>query len=372
MKLRVIVWVLLLVFLAGLLYWRSGAGARQLHYYAPEEYIARADAFIRGGYLVADCSVNPMRLAPRLDEAPPRERSWYRDSYLAADVERFNADPDGFGWAFVIDNQCQLRGVNPVVHAIDLPFTRRIRWLGNILYNGRGSDAVRRSAERTVTLRKAEKPIPTAREAATQVSSPESVLKEGVVLLHMAGGRSQPGARIFHVGDEVVVHNRVRAQRPEAVRLMGHQLPVGMLVRLETGDWLNLSADAPRRTDEIFIFVGGEALEAASAVRRQNERYERETEDPGLVPDPLRDRSSPFLDLVARSVDMALVALPEERADALSQGFDVQLTLKRGVQLALSTAFRQYCTELRKDREFDEHFAAGLRNRGPIPPENRP
>jgi hypothetical protein len=186
-----------------------------------------------------------------------------------------------------------------------------------------------------VTLRKVGKPIPTARAAATRVGSPQSVLKEGVVLLHMAGGRSQPGARIFHVGDEVVVHNRVRAQRPEAVRLMGHQLPVGMLVRLETGDWLNLAADAPRRVDETFIFVGGEALEAASAVRRQNERYDRETEDPGLglVPDPLRDRSSPFLDLVARSVDMALLALPEERADALSEGFHIQLTLKRGVQL---------------------------------------
>jgi len=33
--------------------------------------------------------------------------------------------------------------------------------------------------------------------------------------------------------------------------------------------------------------------------------------------------------------------LPDQRADALSQGFDVQLTLKRGIQLALSTVFRR-------------------------------
>ena len=47
-------------------------------------------------------------------------------------------------------------------------------------------------------------------------------------------------------------------------------------------------------------------------------------------------------------------------ASVIHQDFHVQLTLKRGVQLALSTVFRQYCTELRKNRESDEHFAAGM------------
>ncbi len=89
--------IFLTLLLVGLLVWRSGTGAKQLSNYAPDEYVERAERFIAAGYLLADCSVDPMRLTPRLDEAPPRERGWYADSYLATDVERFNADPEGYG-----------------------------------------------------------------------------------------------------------------------------------------------------------------------------------------------------------------------------------------------------------------------------------
>lgn len=360
-RFRHLSWALAAVVLLGLLVWRSGTGARQLRYYAPDDYVERAERFIDAGYLVADCGSEPMRLVPRLDDAPAHERSWYADSYLAADVERFNADPDGFGWAFAIDNDCRLRGVNPVVHAIDLPFVHRLRWLGDVLYDGRGSDAVLRSARRSITLRKSDAAVPTRDQATTRVGAAAEVVKEGVVLLHFAGGPGQPAARLFHVGDDVVVHNRVRARRPEAVKLMGHQLPVGMMSRLETGDWLYLEADAPARAEETFVYVGGEALEGASVVRLQNERHARRTEDAGLgfMLDPVRDTAVPYLDQVARGLDAALAVLPEERGEALSRGFDVQLTLRRDVQLRLDRVFRGACARLRRDRDRDP-FAAGM------------
>lgn len=360
-RFRNLSWLLAAALVLALLVWRSGTGARQLQYYAPDDYVERAERFIDAGYLVADCADDPMRLVPRLDEAPAHERSWYAESYLAADVARFNADPDGFGWAFAIDDDCRLRGVNPVVHAVDLPFVDRPRWLGHVLYDGQGSDAVLRSARRSITLMRADTPVSARDQATTRVGAGEEVVKEGVVLLHFAGGPGQPAARLFHVGDEVVVANRVRAQRPEAVRLMGHQLPVGMTSRLETGDWLHLEADAPARAEETFVYVGGEALEAASVVRLQNERYERKSEDAGLgfALDPVRESAVPYLDQVARGLDAVLAVLPEEKAAALARGFDVQLTLRRDVQLRLDRVFRGACSRLRRDRDLDP-FAAGL------------
>lgn len=360
---RTLLWLLAAGLLVGLLLWRSGFGAPALRSYAPERYVERADAFIRAGYLRADCSSGgEPRLVADLEQAPPHERSWYHDSYLAADVARHNADPDGFGWTFVIDADCRLRGVNPVVHAIELPFGRRLRWLGEILYRGEGSDAVLRSARRTLTLRRSPAPISTQEQAWTPVGADQEVLKEGVVMLHYAGGRSQPAARLYHVGESVVVANRVRAGQPEAVRLMGYQLPVGSKVRLETGDWLNLAAAAPSPVEETFVFVGGEALETASAVRLQNERYERRTEDPGLglSYDPIRESASPYLAQVAEGIDRSLAALPPDQADGLSESFDVQLSLERDVQLRLSHVFQQHCRDLAQRLHLGRPLRAGM------------
>ncbi len=359
---RLLFWAVLLALLASLLYWRSGVGARQLRYYAPDEYVERADDLIRRGYLAAECSGGSVAITERLAEAPARERSWYAGSYLSADVRRFNADPDGFGWAFVVDDDCRLRGVNPVVHAIDLPFTRRVRWLGSLLYRGHQSDAVLRSARRTITLRRSDRPLSVNEQAATRVGSGEDLFKERTVLLHFAGGRGQPAARLHHAGKDVVVQNRVRSLAPESVRLMGHQLPVGMIARLESGDWLTVEGERPVRLSETFVFTSGEDLEAASRVRRQNQRLERRTEDPGLglAGDPVRERSFPFLDLVARSIDTALSVLPEERAEELSGSFDVQLTIDRDAQLRLTDLFAGYASELVRQRGLERPFAAGL------------
>lgn len=339
---------LLLVSGAGLVArWAGGAG--DLSYYAPEEYVERANRFIRSGWLVGDCSGAQPRLVARLDEAPPAEAAWYQASYLAADVERFNREPESFGWAFVLDEGCRLAGVNPVVHRVELPFGRDLRWLGWILYGGGASDAALRSPRRTITLVRPERPVAARDTATTEVGAGGELVQEGVVLLHFAGGASQPAARVWPVGDEVVVANRVRRESPEAARLLGHRLPVGRMARLETGDWLNLEAERPVRREETFVFLGGEALETASVVRRQNDRFERRSEDAGLgrVPDPGDEDGLLYLDLVARSVDAALAALPAERARRLAQSFDLQLTVRRDLQRDLTARLAAEAESLR-------------------------
>lgn len=344
---------------AGVLVARWAGGAGDLSFYAPEEYVERADRFIRAGWLVADCSGEQPRLVPRLDEAPAAEAAWYEGSYLAADVARFNAEPESFGWAFVLEEGCRLAGVNPVVHRVELPFARDLAWRGWIFYGGGASDAALRSPRRTITLVRPERPVAARDTETTEVGAGEEVVQEGVVLLHFAGGPSQPAVRVWPVGDEVVVANRVRRESPESARLLGHRLPVGRMARLETGDWLDLEAERPARREETFVFLGGDALEAASVVRRQNERYERRSEDAGLgrVPGPGEEDGLLYLDLVARSVEAALAALPPERGRRLAEGFDLQLTVRRDLQRDLG---RRLAAEAERLRAGGLPFAAAL------------
>lgn len=351
---------------AGLLAWRSIPGDGPLRTYAPEDYVARADAFIRAGYLKADCREASPRLALHLDDAPAGEREWYEESYLAADVRRFNQDPGSFGHAFVIDDDCRLRGVSPTVHRIVLPFSNPVRWLGSVVYRGAGSQAQLRSPGRAITLSRPQSAVAARQEATTRVGEEREVVEEGSVLLHYAGGRGQPAARVFPVGDETVVKNLSRRNQPERVNVLGHPLPVGRLAHLESGDWLHLEAESPPRgqkVSETFVYVGGQALGAASRMRLVNDRYTRTTDDPrlGLLPAGPGDEVL-YLDAIAGGVEGALAALPEKRARALSEGsegFDLQLTLDRKAQLALSNAFHDAVAAVQREHP-GKPFGAGM------------
>src|SRR5262249_40138200 len=158
---------------------------------------------------------------------------------------------------FLIDDDCRLRGVNPSVHRIELPFTDPVRWLGSLFYSGTGAQAMLHSAERAITLRQPQKPVGAREEATTPVGGDEEIDATGAVLLHFGGGRGQPAARILHVGSAAVVSNRVRRGQPERTLLMGHLLYPGRRARLETGDWLHLEAETPARVAETFVYVEG-------------------------------------------------------------------------------------------------------------------
>src|SRR6185436_9262640 len=223
--------------LAALLGWRSLGGDETLRYYAPETYVARADAFIQSGALKAECSGDRVQLVEHLQQASAAERSWYPNSYLAEDVERFNGDPEGFGWAFDIDQDCRLRAVNPAFHRIALPFANPILWLGSLYYRGGPTQAKLRSADREITLRHPDAPVRAEDQGTTRVGAAEDLTGEEAVLLHFAGGEDQAAARLFPVGRETVVENRARSGEPETVRLLWHALPRGRRARLATGDW---------------------------------------------------------------------------------------------------------------------------------------
>jgi cell division protein FtsI/penicillin-binding protein 2 len=349
--------------LVAALWWRSGVGAQQLRYYAPEEYVRRADAFIRARYLRSDCSESAIRPRLRLSgDIPVPDRMWYENSYLAEDVRNFNNDPESYGWTFVIDDDCYLRGVNPTVHLVSLPFARPSRWLGTIFYSDPGADAQLRAAARTITLRRSEKPVAAKDQATTPVGGAQDVGPAGSVLLHFVGGKSQQAARVLPVSGGLLLRNQTRVGQSEEARLMGHQLPVGRIVRLETGDWLFLRAQKPRPVEETFVVLGPEKLVTASVMRQRNDRFDRETDDArlGVLPGPNQERSLLYLDLVAASIDSSLASLPEERARELSRSFDLRLSVRRDFQNRLGEVFRGFCLQKQREKGLSRVFPAGV------------
>ncbi len=348
---------------AALLAWRSALGSQvdPLTYYAPDRFVEKADDFIARGYLEADCRDGHPELVVKLDQASSAEREWYEESYLKGDVERFNEDPAGFGWAFAIDGDCRLRGVHPAVHTIELPFHQRLLWLGDILYRGRGADSTLRSALRTLSLGRPEDPPV---ESKTQVGQ-NRVPSLGSTSLHFyfPGGKGQPAGRLLHLGDEVVLQNQVRVGRPESTHLLGHRLQVGRWARLESGDWLTFeSGDRFTRSSETFVFLGGESKRIASTVQRQNDRYDRRTVDDGLgqIPDPDRSRAYPYLTQVAKTLDRLIALAPEEEAEELAGRFDLQLTIDRELQLTTTRLLRDQAEKLRRSRNLDLPFSAAI------------
>lgn len=339
---------------------RSGWGGKALKHYAPGAYVERANALIAARHLSADCLSGRPKIRVDLAGASVEEKLWYEQSYLPRDIARFEADPD-LSWTFLIDDDCRLKGVNPAVHRIELPFARLARWTGRILWRGGVVQALLRSPQRTVTLSPSERPTPADKERLVRLGTATDASADGAALLTFSGGAPQPAARLSFVGEELVIQNRAALGRGEALHLMGYRLKEGRRARLETGDWLHFEAGLPRPIEESFAFVGREALSAASAVRRQNDRLDRRTEeaDLGLVTDPASRATTPYLGLVAGSVDNILTVLPAARAEAVRDSFDIQLTLDRTVQVNLGPAFEEQCRAIQK-RTGAPPFSAGL------------
>lgn len=357
---RVLAPSLLIVVLVGAVAWRTHRPSADLEFYAPEAYVQRANRLIRQGLLTADCSREPIQIDPDPSQVSETDRSWYVNSYLQSDVERFNRDPQAYGWTFLIDDACVLLGVNPVVHTIQLPFTDRRRWLGNIYFRGRGADVTLRSSARLLALRHPLEAVSVDDSVTTPVGHSRDTAGE-VLTLHFGGGRSRPAGRLNHVGKDVVVHNQIRSRSEGEIRLLGHPMPPGRVARLKSTDWLQFSAP-DRDPEETFIFTAGEVRDVASVVRQRNDRFERSTDDEplGWIDDARGEAPQKLLDGLVSSLDSALEALPEERSKALEQAFDLQLTVDRELQVAVDQVLREFAQGQQRSRGLDSVFSAGV------------
>src|SRR6185295_11189761 len=138
--------------------------------------------------------------------------------------------------------------------------------------------------------------------------------------------------------------------QPADVRLLGNPVGEGRIARLESGDWLHLSSDSPAPGSEPFLYSGEHRYERLSTVRTRNAEQERvfTEEDPLLqwVGGDEGDELLTFGEALARSVTNALLQVEPKRADALREGFDVQLSIDRSLQSRLDTALAAHARRL--------------------------
>jgi cell division protein FtsI/penicillin-binding protein 2 len=336
-----------------LLLYHSGDETQE-SYYSPEHYVNHVNRFIKEGYLTADCMGKDAQIKTHFEKGSNKE-AWYKESYLRADIERFNSSPDSYGWTFYIDDSCDLQHIHPSIHNFKLPFAEQNRWQGSIFYDGKSAGIALHSALRTIALPKVSEPGSII-QSYDKVGSSKS-LSGNRVLLHFHGGRTRPAARFYYVGDKLIINNR--SSNEGEVRLMGYQVPIGRIAWLKTGDWLYLGATMPRPATETFIFSAGETRPIASAIRQQNDKSQRfypEDAMLGWYTDQTGGQSVPFFQVLARRMDRILDHLPPERA----KSFDIQLSLRRDLQNHLNKAFHGECEKISRRFKSGSPFPAGI------------
>ena len=188
----------------------------------------------------------------------------------------------------------------------------------------------------------------------TAVGRAEAV--DGQDVLLSFGNPGPPALEVYHVGSAVVFNHRLPEGVAGELRLLGHAIPSGRVGWLASGDWLYLEGLGRRET---LVFAPGEARPVASSVRRRNDTFYRQTRDDqlGWLLDPVRGEAVPWLGAFAGGVDRALGQLPEARARQLSDGFDLQLTVQRELQLQLQAALQPHMAGLARS---GEEFEAGV------------
>lgn len=329
-----------------------------LSYYSSRSYVQRTNDLIRRGALVFNCAEDAVQLTNRATNA---EREWFAASYLQNDVELFNRNRELFGHFFVVSD-CQLRGINPFLRTIRLPFAKTTQWLGNIEYSGPGSDATLVSANgRTIAITRTLEQQP--RDGRTIAGDDES-MSANVVHIDFAGRGRTPAVEVHSVEGTAVIEQRVKRGQPADVRLLGNEVGEGRIARLESGDWLHLSSSSPAPVSETFLFSGELRYERLSTVRTRNATRERvfTEEDPLLqwVGGDQGEEMVTFGEALARAVSNALQQLEPKRAAALREGFDLQLSIDRSLQAKLDAALSVHARRIMNDLAAGDPFAASV------------
>jgi len=329
----------------------------EYNYYSPKAYVNNVNKLIKQGNLTANCTAQHPKITTNFQNG--RDQKWYTQSYLRADIERFNNSPENYGWTFHIDANCELQQIHPSIRNLKLPFAGDTSWKGSIFYHGNSAKIALHSAQRTIALSKAFEPSSTTQKHSMVGSSQN--LNVNRLLLYFGGGKMQPAARFYHVGDKFVINNRTN-DNSGTVRLMGYKIPIGRHAWLETGDWLHLAAPKPKPVDETFIFSTGETRPIATAIRQQNDKARRfypEDAMLGWYADQTGGKLVSFFQVLTQRIDRILDYLPEEKAKLLSD-FDIQLSLHQGLQKQLNKAFHKQCDRISNNVKSGRPFPAGI------------
>jgi hypothetical protein len=223
----------------GVLLAAARLGRREDAWYATG-YVETARQMIDSGYVRLNC--DSMRITTHFPPGSPEER-WFSLSYLREDVRRFNSDPERVPGPFLVetDAECRLLGVDRYYHRIDLPYNRLVHWQGDVLLSGGHTSAVleSRSIPQTIQVRPPEN---TGDAARSRDGSPQQT----GVFAPTAYFRMQPWpagpvvSELYFVGQDLVLADRRDEGAPFDIRVGGYPLLPGRVVRIETGDWVQL------------------------------------------------------------------------------------------------------------------------------------
>jgi hypothetical protein len=319
-------------------------GAREDAWYATG-YVDTAKEMIDSGYVRLDC--DSMRITTHFPRGSAQER-WFSLSYLREDVRRFNSDPERVPGPFLVetDQECRLLGVDRYYHRIDLPYNRLVDWQGDVLLSGGHTSALleSRSIPQSIHIRP---PESTADAARSWEASPQ----QPGVLPPTAFFRMRPWSygpvvsELYFVGQDLVLADRRDEGAPFDIRVGGYPLLPGRVVRIETGDWVQLGfrRDAgrvrPETEPRLYTYLArvGSDSRLASFVRVQNDDVDR------LFPIP---HLQPFLEPFAQAMSSTVQNSAALRARGVANGQDsVVLTLDQGLGDALHARTLAWCRQ---------------------------
>lgn len=350
MKVR---WAVFWILLIGLLWSRQRY--EPLSYYSSRSYVERANDLIRKGGLVFDCRDDAIKITERASSA---EKQWVEASYLRNDIDLYNGNRELFGHFFVVED-CQLRELNPYLRTIRLPFARSLEWKGNIEYAGPGADATLVSSNgRSILIERSLPNVP-QHEVRTAVGSKEDIASN---IVHLDfGGAATPGVELHSADGIAILEQRVKRGQAAEVRLLGNSVSEGRIARMMSGDWLHLASG---NRSETFLFTGERRNERLSSIRTRNAAQERtyDEKEPLLrwIGGEDGEAMLTFAEALARGVTNALQQLEPARAEELTGGFDIQLSIDRSLQSSLDQTLSAYATGLMRDAAGGEPFAASV------------
>ncbi len=306
-------------------------GDRPAGYWAPRGFVERADRIVSQGGLRLECGTLDSIV---VDLAPgSSDERFFRSSYLRADVRRFNDDPTASRSPFLTDG-CELRGVDPFHHRVDLPYNRIPRWTGSVRFAtaDRGASLLGGRDQRLEVMHPLDG-VGVTRTARVDPERRDATARTEFLRLQAPRSR-EVAAEAFFVGGHPVLADRRDVGSPVALRLDGFLLPPGRVLRLRTGDWVQMEASGRIHT---YLVQGSDRAGLISS-RARAEGSARRYHVPHM---------RPFVRSLAQAFQAGLQTTPRARGDGSVSRTDVRLTANRELETATQEVLDGWCERLR-------------------------